>query len=105
VLYTGHILKHTLIGKKNSTHYFLLLNYSDNLKTYLALLISSKPSEFYIEVDDDDIFVLTHKSYIQMENMHTIKHNAIKQSHVVTKVSPVLYRKTVNYWKLYIQSI
>ncbi len=39
--YTGHILKHTLIGKKNTTHYFLLLKYSDNIRAYLALLILS----------------------------------------------------------------
>jgi len=103
--YTGHILKHTLIGKKNTTHYFLLLKYSDNIRAYLALLISSIPSEYYVEINSTDIPILTHKSYVQMENMHTIKHSSIHKSHIETKISSDLYRKIHYYWRQYISTI
>ena len=103
--YVGHIVKHTLIGKRNTTHYFLLLRYSDDLRAYLALLISSLPSEYHLELEVEDIGILTHKSYIQMENMHTIKHSNIKTSHIVTKISSELYSKIYNFWKLYIKTL
>lgn len=97
-MYSGYVIKYTIIGKINTTHYLVLFKYNEYNRNYLAFLISSKQSKHSILITKKDLPILDHDSYIQLDNIHTIKYNNIKKDKALYKLNDDLYDKINQLW-------
>ena len=95
----GCIIRYVIVGKTTTVHYCLLYHYNEKSNSYYGFLICSKPSIHSVLVTKTDIPLLVKDSYIQLDNIHTIRHSNIKNSDVKYIITESLRQKIRKLWK------
>lgn len=97
-MYVNCVVRYVIVGKTTIVHYCYLYYYNKENNVYYGFLICSKPSTYSVLVTREDIPLLVKDSYIQLDNIHTIKHSNIKNSDIKYITTNNLRKKIDKLW-------